>query len=102
MGCDDLSLENEGLFSSPRPRSFHITHLAKLAGSLRSMPAQDTCRQNEMKSPGQEVQASTNSAKLPGAYRVLHTADWHLGKMLGEHSRQEEHQRFLAFLLQAI
>src|SRR5260221_6517283 len=66
------------------------------------MPAQDTCRQNEMKSPGHEVQASTNSAKLPGGYRVLHTADWHLGKMLGQHSRQEEHQRVLAFLLQGI
>ena len=37
-----------------------------------------------------------------GAYRVLHTADWHLGKMLGEHSRAEEHARFLRFLLQSI
>src|SRR5260221_4892798 len=55
-----------------------------------------------MKSLGQDVQASTNHAKPPGTYRVLHTADWHLGKMLGEHSRQEEHRHFLAFLLQAI
>ena len=40
--------------------------------------------------------------KPAGAYRVLHTADWHLGKMLGEHSRMEEHARFLRFLLQSI
>jgi DNA repair protein SbcD/Mre11 len=35
-------------------------------------------------------------------FRVLHTADWHLGKMLGEHSREEEHRRFLSFLLDTI
>ena len=40
--------------------------------------------------------------KPTGAYRVLHTADWHLGKMLGEHSRAPEHARFLQFLLQTI
>ena len=40
--------------------------------------------------------------KPPGAYRVLHTADWHLGKMLGEHSREAEHQHFLSFLLDRI
>ena len=40
--------------------------------------------------------------KPMGAYRVVHTADWHLGKMLGEHSRAEEHARFLRFLLQSI
>lgn len=34
-----------------------------------------------------------------GAFRVLHTSDWHLGKMLVERSREEEHQRFLDFLL---
>jgi hypothetical protein len=43
-----------------------------------------------MKSRGQELHASTNSAKPAGAYRVLHTADWPLGKMLGEHSREVE------------
>ncbi|MDB6030558.1 MAG: Nuclease SbcCD subunit [Verrucomicrobiales bacterium] len=42
------------------------------------------------------------SSKPAGSYRVLHTADWHLGKMLGEHSRQEEHQLFLEFLLKCI
>ena len=41
-------------------------------------------------------------SKSSGTYRVLHTADWHLGKMLGEHSRQEEHQLFLEFLLKSI
>ena len=35
-------------------------------------------------------------------FRVLHTADWHLGKMLGEQSREEEHRHFLKFLLEAI
>ena len=29
--------------------------------------------------------------KPPDVYRVLHTADWHLGKMLGEHPRDREH-----------
>jgi len=41
-------------------------------------------------------------AKPAGAYRVLHTADWHLGKCLGELSREEEHARFLEFLLGTI
>ena len=38
-------------------------------------------------------------AKAPGAFRLLHTADWHLGKLLGDRPRVEEHRRFLAFLL---
>jgi len=42
------------------------------------------------------------SSKAQGTYRVIHTADWHLGKLLGEASRQEEHDRFLQFLLEAI
>ena len=46
--------------------------------------------------------ASHISGKPAGAYRVLHTADWHLGKTLGEHSREEEHRRFLDFLLAAV
>lgn len=36
--------------------------------------------------------------KPPGAYRVVHTADWHLGKMLGSLHRLEEQSRFLAWL----
>ncbi len=36
------------------------------------------------------------------AFRVLHTADWHLGKFLGEQSRDEEHGRFLAWLLAVV
>lgn len=40
--------------------------------------------------------------KPAGAYRVLHTADWHLGKLLGDLSREEEHARFLGFLLETI
>jgi exonuclease SbcD len=34
--------------------------------------------------------------------RILHTADWHLGKKLDQHDRSEEHQRFLQWLLQTI
>lgn len=33
---------------------------------------------------------------------MLHTADWHLGKTLGDLSRHEEHRRFLAFLIDAV
>ncbi|CAN5322541.1 exonuclease SbcCD subunit D C-terminal domain-containing protein [soil metagenome] len=40
--------------------------------------------------------------KPQGAYRVIHTADWHLGKTLVDQSREEEHARFLTFLLEAI
>ncbi|MGK0185241.1 MAG: exonuclease SbcD [Verrucomicrobiales bacterium] len=38
--------------------------------------------------------------KNAAALRVLHTADWHLGKMLGDLDRSEEHQRFLDWLLE--
>jgi exonuclease SbcD len=38
-------------------------------------------------------------AKPADAYRVLHTADWHLGKLLNDQSRDEEHERFLDWLL---
>ncbi|MDA8564052.1 exonuclease subunit SbcD [Mariniblastus sp.] len=37
-----------------------------------------------------------------GRYRVLHTADWHLGKSLDRLSREDEHQRFLDWLLETI
>lgn len=40
--------------------------------------------------------------KPAGAYRVLHTADWHLGKQLGDLSREVEHAHFLEFLLRTI
>ena len=40
--------------------------------------------------------------KSKGALRVLHTADWHFGKMLGDLSRQEEHTRFLSWLLDVL
>lgn len=35
-------------------------------------------------------------------FRVLHTADWHLGKNLHDQDRHEEHRRFLIFLLDTI
>ena len=34
--------------------------------------------------------------------RIIHTADWHLGKMLGDLSREQEHEIFLDFLLSTI
>ena len=43
---------------------------------------------------------------IPGkpkeSYRVLHTADWHLGKLLNDQSRDDEHARFLDWLLAAV
>ena len=33
--------------------------------------------------------------KAAGAYRILHTADWHLGKQLMDQERHPDHQRFL-------
>lgn len=35
-------------------------------------------------------------------YRILHTADWHLGKLLNGKSRHFEHSSFLDWLLKAI
>lgn len=35
-------------------------------------------------------------------YRILHTADWHLGKLLNGKSRNFEHSSFLDWLLKAI
>ena len=34
--------------------------------------------------------------------RVLHTSDWHLGRALHEHSRDDEYDAFLAWLLKTI
>ncbi|MEY3763565.1 MAG: exonuclease SbcCD, subunit, partial [Armatimonadota bacterium] len=33
--------------------------------------------------------------KSTGTYRILHTADWHLGKQLMDQERHADHQRFL-------
>ncbi len=41
-------------------------------------------------------------AKPAGAFRILHTADWHLGKLLNDQSRDEEHERFLDWLLEFV
>ena len=38
--------------------------------------------------------------KPANSYRVIHTADWHLGKLLNDQSREEEHERFLSWLLE--
>lgn len=42
------------------------------------------------------------SPKAAGTYRVIHSADWHLGKLLVDLSREEEHEHFLTFLLKLI
>ncbi len=34
--------------------------------------------------------------------KILHTADWHLGKRLEQHERTEEHQHFLDWLIEKI
>ena len=34
--------------------------------------------------------------------KILHTADWHLGNSFHGHSRQEEHEHFLAWLLDTL
>lgn len=36
------------------------------------------------------------------SFRILHTSDWHLGKRVGDFSREVEHQAFLKWLLQTI
>ena len=40
--------------------------------------------------------------KSNDTFRVLHTADWHLGKTLNDQSRDEEHELFLNWLLKII
>ena len=45
---------------------------------------------------------SIPSPKLPEVFRVIHTADWHLGKTMGDLDRIDEHRRFLAFLCETI
>jgi len=42
------------------------------------------------------------SKKPADAFRVLHTADWHLGKMLNEQSREAEQKLFLDWLLKQV
>jgi len=58
------------------------------------------------------VLLEANSAALPEplaivnkpdcSYRIVHTADWHLGKLLNEQSRDEEHAHFLEWLLKMV
>ena len=47
-------------------------------------------------------QAPITLCKPVDSYRVLHTADWHLGKLLNDQSRDEEHALFLGWLLEAV
>ncbi len=41
-------------------------------------------------------------SKPSDSYRILHTADWHLGKTLEGQSREEEHDLFLSWLLERV
>ena len=52
--------------------------------------------------PPQEAAGEEVTPKEKARYRVLHTADWHLGKTLDRLSRAEEHQQFLDWLLETI
>lgn len=45
---------------------------------------------------------STPIAKPADTLRILHTADWHLGKRLFEHTRYQEFAEFLAWLADCI
>jgi exonuclease SbcD len=40
--------------------------------------------------------------KKSGTYRIIHTADWHLGKTLHDQSREPEHEHFMSWLLEEI
>ena len=40
--------------------------------------------------------------KGAGVFRLIHTADWHLGKPLADLDRTEEYRRFLDFLLETL
>jgi DNA repair protein SbcD/Mre11 len=40
--------------------------------------------------------------KIKGAFRVVHTADWHLGKTLSDLDRTEDFRRFLATLVDGL
>lgn len=40
--------------------------------------------------------------KSASAFRILHTADWHLGKSLNEQSREDEQALFLGWLLKQV
>ncbi len=51
---------------------------------------------------GGRLYCNPMSKKPADAFRVLHTADWHLGKMLNEQSREEEQKRFLDWLLKQV
>jgi exonuclease SbcD len=49
------------------------------------------------------IRVSTSpTEKLKGSYRLLHTADWHLGKLLNDLSRDDEHAQFLDWLLEVV
>lgn len=45
---------------------------------------------------------TTFTPKCAGAYRILHTADWHLGKQLMDQERHADHQRFLEHFLSVV
>jgi exonuclease SbcD len=40
--------------------------------------------------------------KSKGVYRILHTADWHLGKHLMDQERHEDHKRFVEHFIKVV
>ena len=42
------------------------------------------------------------SSHLESSLRLLHTSDWHIGQELHGHDRQEEHDAFLAWLIEQL
>jgi exonuclease SbcD len=40
--------------------------------------------------------------KAAGAYRILHTADWHIGKHLMDQKRHEDHDRFVKHFINVV
>jgi len=48
------------------------------------------------------MRAITPKEKADGTYRILHTADWHLGKQLMDQERHTDHQRFVEHFVGAV
>jgi exonuclease SbcD len=48
------------------------------------------------------MKINSPSVKPEGTYRILHTADWHLGKHLMDQERHEDHLRFIGHFLRVV
>lgn len=59
---------------------------------------EDLFEYGERTAAAKPVGARESDGGAAGRFRVVHTADWHLGKTLGDLPREREHARFLRFL----